>query len=35
MQQQIDNLEREKMELSMSKAPLEARIRQKEDACVK
>ena len=35
MQQRIDNLERGKMELSMSKAPLKARIRQKEDACVK
>jgi len=35
MQQRIENLEREKMELSMSKAPLEARIRQKEDAWVK
>mmetsp|Transcript_24067 Transcript_24067/g.49180 ORF Transcript_24067/g.49180 Transcript_24067/m.49180 type:complete len:930 (+) Transcript_24067:134-2923(+) len=32
MQKRIDNLEREKMELSMSKAPLEARMRQKEDA---
>ena len=35
MQRRIDNLEREKFELSMSKAPLEARIRQKEDAWVK
>ncbi|KAL7534399.1 hypothetical protein ACHAXR_005847 [Thalassiosira sp. AJA248-18] len=35
MQKQIDRLEREKMELSMSKAPLEARIRQKEDAWIK
>jgi kinesin family protein C1 len=35
MQIRIDNLEREKMELSMSKAPLEARIRQKEDSWVK
>ena len=35
MQKQIDRLEREKMELSMSKAPLEARIRQKEDAWMK
>jgi hypothetical protein len=35
MQKRIDMLEREKMELSMSKAPLEARMRQKEDAFVK
>mmetsp|Transcript_24932 Transcript_24932/g.52202 ORF Transcript_24932/g.52202 Transcript_24932/m.52202 type:complete len:1014 (-) Transcript_24932:390-3431(-) len=35
MQKRIESLEREKMELSMSKAPLEARIRQKEDAWVK
>jgi len=35
MQKRIDSLEREKMELSMSKAPLEARIRQKEDAWVR
>ena len=35
MQRRIDNLEREKMELSMAKAPLEARMRQKEDAWVK
>ena len=32
MQRRIENLEREKMDLAMSKAPLEARIRQKEDA---
>jgi len=31
MQKRIDNLERENLELSMSKAPLEACIRQKED----
>jgi predicted nucleic acid-binding Zn-ribbon protein len=35
LQKRIDMLEREKMELSMSKAPLEARMRQKEDAFVK
>ena len=35
MQKRIDNLEREKFELSMSKAPLEARIRQKEDMWLK
>ena len=35
MQRRIENLEREKMDLAMSKAPLEARIRQKEDAWVK
>lgn len=35
MQKRIDMLEREKMELSMSKAPLEARMRQKEDAFIK
>jgi len=35
MQKRIESLEREKFELSMSKAPLEARIRQKEDAWVK
>ncbi|KAL7553481.1 hypothetical protein ACHAWF_016758 [Thalassiosira exigua] len=35
MRKQIDRLEREKMELAMSKAPLEARIRQKEDAWVR
>eukprot|EP00542_Grammatophora_oceanica_P010939 CAMPEP_0194045266 /NCGR_PEP_ID=MMETSP0009_2-20130614/16631_1 /TAXON_ID=210454 /ORGANISM="Grammatophora oceanica, Strain CCMP 410" /LENGTH=649 /DNA_ID=CAMNT_0038690081 /DNA_START=59 /DNA_END=2008 /DNA_ORIENTATION=+ len=32
MQQRVDQLEKEKMALSMSKAPLEARFRQKEDA---
>lgn len=32
MQQRVDQLEKEKMVLSMSKAPLEARFRQKEDA---
>ena len=35
MQKRIDMLEREKMELSMSKAPLEARMRQKEDTFLK
>lgn len=35
MQRRIENLEREKMELNMSKAPLEARMRQKEDAWVR
>ena len=35
MQKQIDRLEREKMELIRSKAPLEARLRQKDDAFVK
>eukprot|EP00574_Skeletonema_japonicum_P000604 CAMPEP_0201741318 /NCGR_PEP_ID=MMETSP0593-20130828/46750_1 /ASSEMBLY_ACC=CAM_ASM_000672 /TAXON_ID=267983 /ORGANISM="Skeletonema japonicum, Strain CCMP2506" /LENGTH=665 /DNA_ID=CAMNT_0048235651 /DNA_START=111 /DNA_END=2109 /DNA_ORIENTATION=+ len=35
MQRRIENLEREKMDLAMSKAPLEARIRQKEDAWIK
>ena len=32
MQQRVDQLEKEKVVLSMSKAPLEARFRQKEDA---
>jgi kinesin family protein C1 len=32
MQHRVEQLEREKMVLSMSKAPLEARFRQKEDA---
>ena len=32
MKQRLEQLEKEKMELSMSKAPLEARFRQKEDA---
>ena len=32
MQQRVNQLEKEKMILSMSKAPLEARFRQKEDA---
>ena len=32
MQQRVEQLEREKMVLSMAKAPLEARFRQKEDA---
>ncbi|VEU42974.1 unnamed protein product, partial [Pseudo-nitzschia multistriata] len=31
MKQRVEQLEKEKMELSMSKAPLEARFRQKED----
>ena len=35
MQRRIESLEREKMELSMSKAPLEARMRQREDAWVR
>jgi len=35
MQKRIESLEKEKMELCMIKAPLEARIRQKEDAWVK
>jgi kinesin family member C1 len=35
MKQRVGQLEREKMQLSMSKAPLEARFRQKEDAWVK
>eukprot|EP00590_Aulacoseira_subarctica_P009351 CAMPEP_0172421734 /NCGR_PEP_ID=MMETSP1064-20121228/7953_1 /TAXON_ID=202472 /ORGANISM="Aulacoseira subarctica , Strain CCAP 1002/5" /LENGTH=913 /DNA_ID=CAMNT_0013162273 /DNA_START=15 /DNA_END=2756 /DNA_ORIENTATION=+ len=35
MQQRIAQLEREKMALSISKAPLEARFRQKEDAWLK
>jgi kinesin family protein C1 len=35
MQQRITQLEREKMALSMSKAPLEARFRQKEDTWLK
>jgi kinesin family protein C1 len=35
MQQRVEQLEREKMVLSMSKAPLEARFRQKEDAWLK
>jgi kinesin family member C1 len=32
MKQRVEQLEKEKMHLSMSKAPLEARFRQKEDA---
>jgi hypothetical protein len=32
IQQRVNQLEKEKMVLSMSKAPLEARFRQKEDA---
>ena len=32
MQQRINQLEREKMSLNISKAPLEARFRSKEDA---
>ncbi|KAG7338295.1 kinesin motor domain containing protein [Nitzschia inconspicua] len=32
MKQRVEQLEKEKMDLSMSKAPLEARFRQKEDA---
>lgn len=35
MKQRVEQLEKEKMDLSMSKAPLEARIRQKEDAWIK
>ena len=35
MQNRINKLESEKTELIMSKAPLEARIRQKEDAWVR
>jgi kinesin family protein C1 len=35
MKQRVEQLEKEKMELSMSKAPLEARFRQKEDTWVK
>lgn len=35
MQQRVEQLEKEKMVLSMSKAPLEARFRQKEDAWLK
>jgi len=35
MQQRITQLEKEKMALSMSKAPLEARFRQKEDTWIK
>mmetsp|Transcript_9905 Transcript_9905/g.14701 ORF Transcript_9905/g.14701 Transcript_9905/m.14701 type:complete len:891 (+) Transcript_9905:39-2711(+) len=35
MQQRITQLEKEKMALSMSKAPLEARFRQKEDSWLK
>jgi len=35
MQQRITQLEKEKMALSMSKAPLEARFRQKEDTWLK
>jgi kinesin family member C1 len=35
MQQRVEQLEKEKMHLSMSKAPLEARFRQKEDAWLK
>jgi kinesin family protein C1 len=35
MQQRVEQLEREKMVLSMAKAPLEARFRQKEDAWTK
>jgi len=35
MQQRITKLEQEKLDLTKSKAPLEARIRQKEDAWIK
>jgi kinesin family protein C1 len=35
MKQRVEQLEKEKMDLSMSKAPLEARFRQKEDAWMK
>lgn len=35
MKQRMEQLEKEKMDLSMSKAPLEARFRQKEDAWMK
>ncbi|CAJ1965850.1 unnamed protein product [Cylindrotheca closterium] len=35
MKRRLEQLEKEKMDLSMSKAPLEARIRQKEDAWMK
>lgn len=35
MQQRVAQLEKEKMALSMSKAPLEARFRQKEEAWIK
>jgi kinesin family protein C1 len=35
MKQRLEQLEKEKMQLSMSKAPLEARFRQKEDGWVK
>lgn len=35
MKRRLEQLEKEKMALSMSKAPLEARFRQKEDAWVK
>ena len=35
MKQRVEQLEQEKMHLSMSKAPLEARFRQKEDAWIK
>jgi kinesin family protein C1 len=35
MKQRVEQLEKEKMNLSMSKAPLEARFRQKEDAWMK
>lgn len=35
LQQRIDQLEKEKMGLSMAKAPLEARFRQKEDSWIK
>jgi hypothetical protein len=35
MQRRIESLEREKMELSMSKALLEVRMQQREDAWVR
>lgn len=35
MKQRLEQLEKEKMDLSMSKAPLEARFRQKEDGWIK
>lgn len=35
MKKRLEQVEKEKMDLSMSKAPLEARFRQKEDAWVK
>lgn len=35
MKRRLEELEKEKMDLSMSKAPLEARFRQKEDAWLK